>query len=131
MLFSQLRDMGESEYVAGEDDLFGLQPFSAGQSTYAMALDQQTTLGLDAGLIEVIGTAVWEEDFGAAAGVLQDALPKARTINLVRRAPGDPWDALFHARAVDLVSPAHRRACGIGLHNQHANDAGHQPKTFP
>jgi hypothetical protein len=76
-----------------------------------MALDQQTALGPDADLVKVIGTAVRDRDFGAVAGVLRDALPHTRTVNLVQPAPGC--------------------TCGIGLHDDlHSNDAGHQPKAF-
>jgi hypothetical protein len=68
-------------------------------------------LGFDAGLVEVRGTAVRDKDFGAVAGVLRDALPHTRAVNLVRSARGC--------------------TCGVGLHDLHANDTGHQPKTFP
>ena len=79
-------------------------------STYAAALDQQTTLGLDAGFIEVSRTAVRDKDFGAIAGVFRDALP--------------------HARAIDLIPPAVCGISGVELHDLYADDAGHQPNSL-
>ena len=69
MLFHPLPLRGQTVFPVEENKEGGNGP-----SAYATALDQQTPLGPDADLVEVVRTTVRDEDSGAVAGVLWDAL---------------------------------------------------------